>query len=323
MSLSEIRYLIRQTFTEWQEDKASRLAAALSYYTVFSLPPLLVLSLAIAGMLYDQQAARQQIVAQVGQLVGDTGQEAIVEILENASDPALSSLASVLSIALLMFGASGVFTQLQDAMNTIWEVRPRPGRGFMGAIRDRFFSFTMVLSVGFLLMVSLILSTALAAAGAYVTGRFAELEFLVRIINFVISLGGIALVFALIFKVVPDVEIAWRHVWLGALVTAGLFNIGRWAISLYLARSAPQSSYGAAGSLIVLLLWVYYSAQIMFLGAEFTQVFANRFGRGIVASEGAIPLTEKARIDEGIPHEETVLQKEQEANYVRPTNLPV
>jgi membrane protein len=313
MKVREIRYLVSQTFAEWQEDKASRLAAALSYYTVFSLPPLLVLSLAIAGILFDQQAAREQILAQVGRLVGDTGQEAIIEILNSASDPTLSSVASLLSIALLIFGASGVFTQLQDAMNTIWEVRPRPGRGIIGAIKDRFFSFTMVLSVGFLLMVSLILSTALAAAGKYVTGQFAELELLVRIINFVISLGGIALVFALIFKVIPDVEIAWRHVWLGALVTAGLFNIGKWAISLYLVQSAPQSSYGAAGSLIVVLLWVYYSAQIMFLGAEFTQVFANRFGGGIVASEGAIPLTEKARVHEGIPHDETVQHKEHEA----------
>lgn len=305
MNLKNLRYLLAQTFKEWQEDKASRLAAALAYYTIFSLPPLLILSLAIAGRFFDRQAAQEQLLNQATGLVGEPGAEAITQILENASDPTLSSLAALISIIFLLFGASGVFTQLQDAMNTVWEVQTRPDRGILGVIKDRFFSFTMVLVIGFLLMVSLILSTVLTAVGDLVAGLAPEAVILAQIINFVVTLTGIIILFALIYKVVPDVEIQWRDVWLGAAVTAVLFNIGKWAIGFYLAQSAPASAYGAAGSLIVLLLWVYYSAQILFLGAEFTQVYANRFGSRIQASENAIPLTEKARVHQGIPHQET------------------
>ena len=287
MNFQTVRDLVVQTFKEWQEDKASRLAAALSYYTIFSLPPLLVISLAIVGRFYDRQAAQDQLLAQVSGLVGETGQEAISQILDNAADPTLSSIAAVISIVILIFSASGVFTELQGAMNTIWEVEPKPGRGILGTIKDRFFSFTMVLVVGFLLLVSLILSTALAAIGEVLTGLAPDSVMLLQIVNFVISFAVVMLLFALIFKVIPDVKISWGDVWLGAGVTAVLFNIGKWAIGFYLGQSAPASAYGAAGSLIVLLLWVYYSAQILFLGAEFTQVYANRFGDPIVADEDA------------------------------------
>lgn len=288
MSRSEIIDLLKKTFKDWQEDKASRLAAALSYYTIFSLPPLLIISLAIAGRFYDRQVVQDEILAQASGLVGTTGSKAIGQILENASDPSLSSVAAIISVIILIFGASGVFTQLQDAMDTIWEVQPKPGRGILGTMKDRFFSFTMVLGVGFLLLVSLILSTVVAAVGEFVTGLASEAVILANILNFAISFGMVTLLFALIFKVIPDVQIGWRDVWLGAVVTALLFTLGKWAIGFYLGQSAPSSTYGAAGSLIVLLLWVYYSAQILFLGAEFTQVYAHQSGRSIIPDNDAV-----------------------------------
>lgn len=300
----KVQYLVKGTIREWQEDKASRLAAALSYYTIFSLPPLLILALAIAGQFFDQQAAQDRLIGQVTQLVGETGADGISMMLENASDPQRGLVAGLISIVALLFGASGAFGQLQDAMNTIWEVQPRPGRGIMGTIKDRFFSFTIVLTVGFLLLVSLLLSTALAALGEFFEGLAPGAVILAATINFVVSFAVTTLLFALIFKVIPDVTIRWKDVWLGATVTAALFAVGKWAIGLYLGQSATASTYGAAGSMIVILVWVYYAAQIVFFGAEFTQVYANKYGSRIVADEGAIPLTAEARAEQGIPRRE-------------------
>lgn len=279
--------LIKQTVSDWSEHNVSRLAAALSYYTVFSLPPLLVISLAIAGRFYDRQRAQDQIVAQANELLGVVGGDAIRQILENASDPELGSLAAIISVVVLIFGASGVFAQLQETMNTIWGVRPKEGGGLIATIKDRFVSFTMVLGVGFLLLVSLIFSAILAAMGEWFLELAPEAEAILRVSNFVVAYGVTAILFALIFKVIPDVQIRWGDVWLGALVTAFLFSIGRWAIGLYLGRSAPATAYGAAGSLIVVMLWVYYSAQILFMGAEFTKVYANKYGGRIRPDEGA------------------------------------
>lgn len=287
--------LVKETIKEWQEDKASRLAASLSYYTIFSLPPLLIISLAVVGRFYDQQKAQEQILLQASQLVGETGSEAIGQILENASDPTLSSAAAIISVVVLLFGASGVFTQLQEAMDTIWGVEPKPGRGVWGTIKDRFFSFTMVLGVGFLLLVSLILSTILASIGNFIAGLAPEAAVVAQLFNMVVSFVIITLLFALIYKVIPDVKVGWQDVWLGAAVTALLFTLGKWVIGFYLGQSAPSSAYGAAGSLIVLLLWVYYSAQILFFGAEFTQVYANRYGDRIVPDENAIRMPEAER----------------------------
>ncbi len=295
MYFEKIKFLITQSFSEWSEDNASRLAAALAYYTIFSIPPLLIIVIAIAAQIFDRTAVQQQIINQIAGLVGSTGAEAIEVILDNASESDEGSVAAILSVVTLILGASGVFGQLHGALNTIWEVKPKPGRGILGTIKDRFFSFTMVLGVGFLLMVSLMVSTVLAAFNEFVTNALPSLLILAQLINFVVSFGIITILFALIFKVVPDVRVAWRDVWVGALVTAFLFTVGKWAIGLYLGNSAPGSTYGAAGSLIVLLLWVYYSAQILFLGAEFTQVYANKYGSRIVADENAIGLTPLAR----------------------------
>lgn len=303
MKFKEIKYLVTQSFAEWSEDKASRLAAALAYYTIFSILPLLIIIIAIAAQVFERSLVQQQLVRQIATLVGQTGAEAIEAILENASEPEDSLLAAVVSIITLLLGASGVFGQLYDALNTIWEVQAKPGRGILGTVKDRFFSFTMVLGVGFLLLVSLIISTALQAFNELVSGILPSFLFLAQTLNFLISFAVVTILFALIYKVVPDVRVAWRDVWIGALVTAFLFAVGKWAIGLYLGNSTPGSTYGAAGSLIVLLLWVYYSAQILFLGAEFTQVYANKYGSRIVADETAVSLTLAARAQQGIPLE--------------------
>lgn len=321
MNLSDAKYLVKQTVEEWQEDKASRLAAALAYYTVFSLPPLLIIALAIAGWLYDDpQVAQEHLLRQVGSLVGQDGAEAVAQILENASGPGKGLLALVIGVITLLFGASGVFAQLQETMNTIWEVQPRPGRGIMGTIKDRFFSFTMVLGVGFLLLVSLLLSAILAAMGEFISGWLPQAIVLAQVINFVVSFAVTVLLIAMIYKIVPDVEVKWNDVWIGAIVTAALFTVGKWAIGFYLGRSAPASTYGAAGSLIIILLWIYYSAQILFLGAEFTQVYARRFGERIRPSEGAIPISEETAAEESMPRQEE--PRRSPRNFQAPSSRP-
>lgn len=290
--------LLKETFQEWQEDKASRLAAALAYYTAFSIAPLLVIAIAIAAFVFGEEAAKGQIATQLGALVGKEAAEAIQAMLVTSSrKSAEGTIATLISVALLFFGASNIFTQLQDSLNTIWEVAPKPGRGIKGVIKDRILSFGMVLGIGFLLLVSLILSTILAALSKDlgVGGMIGS------ILNFFLSFGVITLLFALMFKFLPDVKITWGDVGIGAVITALLFTIGKTLISLYLSNSSVGSTYGAAGSLVVLLLWVNFSAQILFFGAEFTQVYANKYGSLIVPTKNAVLLTEEARAKQGIP----------------------
>jgi membrane protein len=269
--------LVKETYSDWSEDKASRLAAALAYYTIFSIAPLVIIVIAIAGLAFDRELARGQIQAQIQSLVGEDGAGLVQSMVEGASNESTSVIATIIGVATLLFGASGVFGQLQDALNTIWEVEPKPGRGMMGIIRDRFISFTMVLGIGFLLMVSLVVSAALAGLNEYLGGMFDNMAYVGEGINFVISFGVITLLFAMIYKILPDVEIAWSDVWVGAVVTALLFTIGKFLIGLYLGHSAVASTFGAAGSLVIIVIWIYYSAQILFMGAEFTQVYAKRF----------------------------------------------
>ncbi|MBK9052710.1 MAG: YihY/virulence factor BrkB family protein [Chloroflexi bacterium] len=321
MKLKDVVPLVKETVSEWSEDNATRLAAALAYYTVFSIPPLLIIALAIAGQVFEREVAQQQLVNQVVDLAGSGGESigiALESILENVSQPEGSLIAIIIGVVTLFFGASGVFGELHSALNTIWEIAPKPGRGILGTLKDRFFSFTMVLGIGFLLLVSLVLTTVLSALGDFFTGLMPETVVVMQIFNQVVSFGLITVLFALIFKVIPDVEIAWRDVWIGAAATALLFTLGKLLIGLYLGNSAVASTYGAAGSLIVILLWVYYSAQILFLGAEFTQVYANRHGSRIVADDDAISLTETMRVQQGIPHHETVAQAQAQQNQPPP-----
>lgn len=280
--------VLKQTFKEWSDDRAPRLGAALAYYTIFSIAPLFVIVIAIAGLWFGQKAAHDQILAQVSGLVGQQGGEMIGNMLESASKPKEGIFASVTAIVLLIFGATGVFVQLQDALNTIWEVKPKPGRGVWGFIRQRFISLAAVFGIGFVLLVSLVVSAGLAAAGKWFSGALPGGEELWHTLNFLISFVVIAVLFTFMFKYLPDVKIAWRDVWLGGALTAFLFTLGKYALGMYLGRSAVSSAYGAAGALVILLLWVYYSAQILFFGAEFTQVYANRFGKHLEPAENAM-----------------------------------
>jgi membrane protein len=273
--------LLQESFTEWQEDKASLLAAALAYYTVFSITPLLVIAIAIAGAVFGQDAARGEILQQINGLVGKQGAEAIETALANANQPELGSIASIISVIILLIGASGVFAQLQEALNTVWNVKAKPEKGIWQFIRKRLLSFGMVLAIGFLLLVSLILSAMLSGISNLDINLLPGFDPLWEIVNFAISFGFISLLFALIYKYLPDVKIRWKDVWVGAIITALLFTIGKYLIGLYLGQGSLGSTYGAAGSLIVFLAWVFYSAQILLFGAEFTQVYARKYGRNI------------------------------------------
>lgn len=280
--------LIKETFQEWSEDKAPRLAAALSYYTVFSLAPLLIIAIAVAGFFLGRGDVQEQILSEVETFLGSGGRDMVRGLIEDASRPGASLVATIIGIVTLIFGASGVYGQLQDALNTIWEVELAPGAGIWATIRKRFLSFTMVIGSGFLLLVSLLVSAAISATSTYFSNLLPGTDFIWQILNLVASYAVITLLFALIFKVLPDVEIEWGDVWTGALVTALLFTVGKFLIGWYLGTSAPGSTYGGAGSLVAILLWVYYSAQILFFGAEFTQVYARHYGSRILPSEGAI-----------------------------------
>jgi membrane protein len=283
---SNLPNLLKLSYQGWKEDKASRLSAALAYYTIFSLAPLLIIVIAVTGLFWDQVAVQAQVMNQVEGLVGAEGRAFISDLLTSASSPAKDIAATIIGIITLLFGALGVFNELHNALNTIWEVKEEEPKGFLESIKkvifSRLLSFTMILAIGFLLLVSLVISAGLSAVQETVGNAIPVSEILLQLVNLVISVGVITVLFALIFKFLPDAEIAWRDVWLGAFVTALLFSLGKFLIGLYLGNSAVASSFGAAGSLVLLLLWIYYSAQILFFGAEFTEVYANNYGSKIV-----------------------------------------
>jgi membrane protein len=278
---------IEEIADSWLDHHAPRLAAALAYYTLLSIAPLVVIAIALAGFVFGESAARGQIATQLGAVVGEQAAKGIEAVIANAHSPASGILSTALGVAVLLLGSSGVFAELQSTLDTIWDVEPKPGRGVWGTVKDRFVSFTMVLGVAFLLLVSLVVSAALSAAGHFFGSVLPGGEMVWQVVNFFISLGGITVLFALIFKVVPDAEIRWGDVWIGAIVTAVLFSVGKFALGLYLGKSSVTSSYGAAGSLVALAIWVYYAAQILLVGAEFTRVQARRRGTPIRPSPNA------------------------------------
>ncbi|MDP8921911.1 MAG: YihY family inner membrane protein [Chloroflexota bacterium] len=299
--------LLKTTYTEWSEDKASRLAASLAYYTAFSIAPTLLISIAIAGLIFGQEAAQGQVFAQARGLIGDQGAGAIETAVQNSSQQAGAGLlATIIGLATLLWSASNVFGQLQEALNTIWEVQPNPNAGIMATIKRRFLSMTMVLGIGFMLLVSLVLSTALGTVGNFFSNLLPGGAWLWQVINFAISFGVITLLFAAIYKVLPDATIKWSDVWIGAAVTALLFTVGKLLIGLYLGYASVGSTFGAAGSLLVFLVWVYYSAQILFFGAEFTQVYARIYGSHIRPAEDAVAMDEVVRAEQGVPHKSAV-----------------
>jgi membrane protein len=290
--MRELWVTVKETIDDWVDDNASRLAAALAYYALLSLAPLIVITVAVVGWFVGADAARGRVAGELAAVVGGEAAQGIQAVAESAQSPAAGVVSTIVGVVTLFIGASGVFGELQSSLNTVWEVAPKPGRGLMGQVRDRFLSFTMVLSVAFLLLVSLVVTSALSAAGSFMAGALPGGEAVWQVINFAVSLAVVTGLFALIFKVVPDAKVQWRDVWLGAAVTAVLFTLGKLLLGLYLGKAAVGSSYGAAGSIIALVVWVYYAAQILLIGAEFTQVQARRRGRNIEPSDNAVTADE-------------------------------
>jgi membrane protein len=275
MSLSVFWRLLQESYTQWSEAKPFQLAAALAYYTLFSLAPLLLIAIAVAGLAFGREATEHQILMTFQGLVGPQGAQAIQGLLHSASTPESGILATVIGIVTLLIGAGGVVGQLQEALNTIWEVEANPEGGLWHLLRARLVSFALVLGVGFLLLVSLLVSAALAAIIQVMRNALPGSEGFWQGLEFLVSLGFITLLFALIYKVLPNVKITWQNVWIGAGITALLFTVGKFLLGLYLGQKGITSAYGAAGSLVLVLLWVYYSALIFFFGAAFTKVYAS------------------------------------------------
>jgi membrane protein len=297
--------LISATFEEWLEDKAQRLGAALAYYAAFSLAPLLVIVVAIADKVYAGNSLIQ-IHDEVAGIIGENAADAVVATMRALQDTHHGGFATAISILVILIGATGAFGSLQDAMNTIWEVTPKPRHFLVDLLRTRLVSFVMVLCFCLLLILSLAASAALAVASKYFATMYPQTTTLWRFADYGLSLTLTTIVFATLYKVLPDVRLDWSDVSIGAVSTALLFTLGRIPLSLYLKHSTLSSAYGAAGSIMVLLAWVYYSAQILFLGAEFTQVYAHWRGSHLRPARGAIFMTEAARIHEGIPHAKTI-----------------
>jgi membrane protein len=289
--------LVKGAVSAWVDDYAPSMGAALSYYTVFSLAPLLLLVISIAGLVFGEEAARGEIFGQVAGLMGADAAKAIEGLLASVNKPAEGAFATALSIVLLLVGATTVFGELQDALDRIWRAPARErSAGWWKLLRARLLSFGMILGIAFLLMVSLVLSAAISALGKWWDGLFGGWETVAQVVNFAIGFLMTAGVFAMIYKIMPRVQVRWHDVWLGAVVTALLFSIGKFLIGLYIGKSGVASGFGAAGSLVVVFVWVYYSAQIFLMGAEFTWVYARTFGSMRNVAESA-----KEERDPGLP----------------------
>lgn len=294
MTLQAFWSMLKTTTSEWLAEKPFQLAAALAYYTIFSLAPLLLIAIAIASLAFGRDATVHQIHATFQGFVGPQGAEAIQTMLQSTGTQESGIWATIVGVITLLIGAGGVIGQLHEALNTIWGVEAKPGQGMWGLLRDRFISFAGVLGLGFLLLVSLLITTVLTAMIQLFSDVLPGSDILWQVIELVVSFLFITGFFTLLFKLLPDAHIAWRDVWVGAAVTAVLFTLGKFLLGLYLGRSGVTSTYGAAGSLVLILLWVYYSALILFFGAEFTQVYANAYGSGLQPSAAANAVKEKA-----------------------------
>jgi membrane protein len=286
--------LLKSTVTEWQRHNAPQLAAGLSYFTIFSIAPLLIVVIEIVGFFVHSHAeVRHEIFSQIAHSVGRSGAQAIQQIVDATfSQPHKGIIAQVISWFVFLLGAIGLFGALQAALNTVWDVPPQKRSGLWMILRQRVVSFGMILGIAFLLLVSLIVNTALTGFEHALASIFPGFEVLMKVVDFIISLGVITLLFALIYRYLPDATIAWRDVWIGALITAVLFDIGQFLLGWYLGRATVASAYGAFGSLIVVLIWVNYSAQILLFGAEFTHVFARTHGslKSAEAASASVPV---------------------------------
>ena len=274
MQPKTIRALFFDSFTQWNDDNAPRLGAALSFYTILSLSPLVIFVVAIASLVFSRASAQTLLLSEVQSLVGDSGRDTVAIMLANGPKHTHGALSALIGFATLLFGASGVFGELRSALNMIWKVKPKASSNVTLIVKERLFSFGMVVSVGFILLVSLLASTALAAVTKFFGGLLPFPPAALEVLNFVVSFAGVTVLFALIFKYVPETRVSWQEVRTGAIFTAFLFTLGKMLLAFYLGRMSPGSPYGAAGSLVVVVIWVYYSAQIFYFGAELTHVYA-------------------------------------------------
>jgi membrane protein len=291
MQRKSIWQFLKTTINEWVEAEPFQLAAALSYYTLFSLAPLLLIAIGVAGFVFGREAAQNQIVETLQGMIGQDSAQTVQEMIQASNEkPKTGMLSTIIGFVALLFGAGGVVGQLQTSLNKMWEVTPKPGQGISGFLRQRFFSFAMVLAIGFLLLVSLVVTALLSSFTTLISSFLGDATFVAHAIDILVSFGFVTLLFALIYKYVPDVEIQWRDVWVGAALTSILFTIGKYLIGLYIGTSGVSSTFGAAGSLITILVWVYYSSLIFFLGAEFTRVYATEYGSGVAPAQNAQPM---------------------------------
>jgi len=291
----EVLDLFKQTATEWIEDDAPQFGAALAYYSVFSLAPMVLLLIAVIGVLFrdDPAGAWSRITEQMSYFLDKSAITMVQQIAAQVSSPAKSVLGGTIGFALALFGASGVFGQLQNALNIIWGVKAKPGRGIWGFIRTRFLSFTLIAGIGFLLLVSLVIEAAIKGLSHYLQSILPGALTIIIPIYLTFDFLIVTAVFAMIFKILPNARTRWRDVWIGAVLTAILFLIGKWALGIYLGSGTATSAYGAASSLITLLLWIYYSSQILLFGAEFTQVYARVCGVDIRPDKYAVRIERK------------------------------
>jgi membrane protein len=296
--------ILKGAFYEWNEDKVPRMAAAIAFYAVFSLTPIIVIAFKIAERVFGPEVALREILSQAAFLIGKEGVDAAELLIQHGQPRVSNPLDTALGVAAMIFAATGVFTELKDSLNTIWEVQPKPGLGLMQMVRDRFFAFAMVLVIWFLMLISLMTSVVMAAFTRFATAYWAGFQF----VEAAFSLALISVLFASIYRVVPDVKVAWRDVWLGAVVTASLFVIGKSLFGLYLGHSSLGLSFGAAGSLVIVILWTYYSCLILLFGAEMTQVQARLHHTPLEPAETAVHVTERDRCQQGIPRTEDVAQ---------------
>lgn len=301
MHPSHLFSLLKDAASDWVDDGAMRLSSSLAYYAIFSLAPLLVILISMAGLVFGEEAARGQLSQQIATLAGKGAGDAIqAAVQSSAAQKSSGVMATVFGTGLLFFGASTVFAELKDAMNSIMGVVVKPGRPFLTLIRDRFFSFSIVLAIGFLLLVSLVISVLLAALGVYMSGQFHMPPLVWQIWDFILSFVVVSVLFAMIYKLLPNARLRWRDVWPGAVITSILFTLGKLVIGYYLATSSVASSFGAAGSVVIVLAWIYYSACILFFGAEITKIYVRKSGAGIVPNSRAVLVDDLLRARLGL-----------------------
>lgn len=299
MSPRALLALVKQAGRDYLEDKAPRLAAALAYYALFALAPLLLVIIAVAGLVFGTDDVKEAIAGQASGMMGEAGGEFITSMVDNAAQGKAGVVGAIFGTLALIFGAGGVFVQLQDSLNTVWEVKPKPGLPLMRRIRNRLSAYAIVMAVAFLLLISLALSAALASLSRW-NDSLPGHDTIWMVVDLAVSLAVVTGLFALMFKHLPDAKVAWRDVWIGSAATAALFVVGKFALGFYLGRPQATATFGTASALVVVVIWVYYCAQIVLLGAEFTQAYAYREGSGIRPDDDAIAVTPEARAQQGM-----------------------